>query len=51
MQDITEQQDVAREISEAISGPFGEAFDDVDIFLLLLFTIVSILHFVLNVYF
>lgn len=29
MQDITEQQDVAREISEAISGPFGEQFDEV----------------------
>ncbi|XP_053198128.1 charged multivesicular body protein 4c [Scomber japonicus] len=28
MQDITEQQDVAREISEAISGPFGETFDE-----------------------
>ncbi|XP_007555704.1 charged multivesicular body protein 4c [Poecilia formosa] len=28
MQDITEQQDVAREISEAISGPFGEQFDE-----------------------
>lgn len=33
MQDITEQQDVAREISEAISGPFGEAYDEVDTFL------------------
>ncbi|XP_031148851.1 charged multivesicular body protein 4c [Sander lucioperca] len=28
MQDITEQQDVAREISEAISGPFGDTFDE-----------------------
>ncbi|KAM8822972.1 charged multivesicular body protein 4c [Spinachia spinachia] len=28
MEDITEQQDVAREISEAISGPFGETFDE-----------------------
>ncbi|KAK1885575.1 Charged multivesicular body protein 4c [Dissostichus eleginoides] len=28
MQDITEQQDVAREISDAISGPFGETFDE-----------------------
>lgn len=28
MQDITEQQDAAREISEAISGPFGEQFDE-----------------------
>lgn len=32
MQDITEQQDVAREIGEAISRPFGDAFDEVDIF-------------------
>lgn len=32
MQDITEQQDTAREISEAISRPFGEAFDEVDTF-------------------
>lgn len=32
MQDITEQQDVAREISEAISGPFGDTFDEVEIF-------------------
>ncbi|XP_031706257.1 charged multivesicular body protein 4c [Anarrhichthys ocellatus] len=28
MQDITEQQDVAREISDAISGPFGETYDE-----------------------
>uniref|UniRef100_A0A3Q3VVC1 Uncharacterized protein n=1 Tax=Mola mola TaxID=94237 RepID=A0A3Q3VVC1_MOLML len=28
MQDITEQQDVAREIGEAISRPFGDAFDE-----------------------
>ncbi|XP_068438160.1 charged multivesicular body protein 4c [Clinocottus analis] len=28
MQDITEQQDVAREISEVISGPYGETFDE-----------------------
>ncbi|XP_029385145.1 charged multivesicular body protein 4c isoform X2 [Echeneis naucrates] len=28
MQDITEQQDVAQEISEAISRPFGETFDE-----------------------
>ncbi|KAM6900346.1 charged multivesicular body protein 4c [Xenentodon cancila] len=28
MQDITEQQDVAREISDAISRPFGETFDE-----------------------
>ncbi|CAJ1082535.1 charged multivesicular body protein 4c [Xyrichtys novacula] len=28
MQDITEQQDVAQEISNAISGPFGETFDE-----------------------
>ncbi|KAF7213434.1 charged multivesicular body protein 4c [Nothobranchius furzeri] len=28
MQDITEQQDVAQEISEAISRPFGEQFDE-----------------------
>lgn len=32
MQDITEQQDTAREISEAISRPFGETFDEVDTF-------------------
>lgn len=32
MQDITEQQDVAKEISEAISGPFGETYDEVEIF-------------------
>lgn len=32
MQDITEQQDVAREISEAISGPFGEQFDEVYVY-------------------
>lgn len=30
MADITEQQDVAREISEAISISSGEAFDEVD---------------------
>lgn len=29
MQDITEQQDVAREISEAISSPFGDTYDEV----------------------
>ncbi|XP_041817562.1 charged multivesicular body protein 4c [Chelmon rostratus] len=28
MQDITEQQDVAQEISDAISRPFGETFDE-----------------------
>lgn len=28
MDDINEQQDVAREISEAISGPFGEMYDE-----------------------
>ncbi|XP_029001567.1 charged multivesicular body protein 4c [Betta splendens] len=28
MHDITEQQDVAQEISEAISRPFGETFDE-----------------------
>ncbi|XP_028290656.1 charged multivesicular body protein 4c [Gouania willdenowi] len=28
MQDITEQQDVAQEISEAISRPFGETYDE-----------------------
>lgn len=28
MADITEQQDVAQEISEAISRPFGETFDE-----------------------
>lgn len=32
MHDITEQQDVAQEISEAISRPFGETFDEVDTF-------------------
>ena len=32
MQDITEQQDVAREISDAISRPTGEEFDEVDTF-------------------
>lgn len=29
MQDITDQQDVAQEISDAISRPFGETFDEV----------------------
>lgn len=28
MQDITEQQDVAQEINDAISRPFGEVFDE-----------------------
>ncbi|XP_076017255.1 charged multivesicular body protein 4c [Genypterus blacodes] len=28
LQDITEQQDVAREISDAISSPFGDTFDE-----------------------
>lgn len=32
MADITEQQDVAREISEAISRSTGEEFDEVDTF-------------------
>lgn len=32
MADITEQQDVAREISDAISRPFGDEFDEVDTF-------------------
>lgn len=32
MQDVTEQQDTAREISEAISRPFGETFDEVHTF-------------------
>ncbi|XP_034428545.1 charged multivesicular body protein 4c isoform X2 [Hippoglossus hippoglossus] len=31
MQDITEQQDVAREISDAISRPTGEEFDEDDL--------------------
>ncbi|KAM9337712.1 charged multivesicular body protein 4c [Symphorus nematophorus] len=31
MQDITEQQDVAQEISDAISRPFGEQFDEDDL--------------------
>lgn len=31
MQDITEQQEVAQEISDAISKPFGDQFDEVDI--------------------
>lgn len=30
MADITEQQDVAQEISDAISRPFGETFDEVE---------------------
>ena len=29
MQDITEQQEVAQEICDAISRPFGEVFDEV----------------------
>ena len=29
MADITEQQELAREISDAISQPFGEEFDEV----------------------
>lgn len=29
MDDIQEQQDVAKEISDAISRPFGEEFDEV----------------------
>lgn len=29
MDDITEQQDVSREISDAISRPYGETFDEV----------------------
>lgn len=32
MQDIAEQQDLAREISEAISGPASDAFDEVNEF-------------------
>lgn len=31
MQDITEQQEVAQEISDAISKPFGDQFDEVDV--------------------
>lgn len=31
MQDITEQQEVAQEISDAISKPFGDQFDEVHI--------------------
>lgn len=30
MADITEQQDVAQEISDAISRPSGETFDEVE---------------------
>lgn len=29
MQDITEQQEIAQEISDAISQPFGDQFDEV----------------------
>lgn len=29
MEDITEQQQIAQEISEAISQPFGDQFDEV----------------------
>lgn len=32
MQDITEQQDRAQEISDAISRPFGEVYDEVKVF-------------------
>lgn len=32
MQDITEQQDRAQEISEAISRPYGDVYDEVNIF-------------------
>lgn len=43
MQDITEQQDVAQEINDAISRPFGETFDEVDnsksIFMALMLTL------------
>ncbi len=31
MQDITEQQEVAQEISDAISKPFGDEFDEVGV--------------------
>lgn len=31
MQDITEQQEVAQEISDAISKPFGDQFDEVGV--------------------
>lgn len=31
MQDITEQQDRAQEISEAISRPYGDVYDEVNI--------------------
>lgn len=31
MQDITEQQDRAQEISDAISRPFGEVYDEVKV--------------------
>lgn len=34
MLDIGEQQDIAREISEAISGPVGDAYDEVCVTLL-----------------
>ncbi len=31
MQDVTEQQEVAQEISDAISKPFGDQFDEVGV--------------------
>lgn len=31
MQDITEQQDRAQEISDAISRPFGDVYDEVKV--------------------
>lgn len=34
MQDITESQEVAQEICDAISRPFGDAFDEVTYLLL-----------------
>lgn len=37
MQDITEQQEVAQEISEAISRPFGDTFDEVSFILLCMY--------------
>lgn len=37
MQDITEQQDRAQEISDAISRPFGEVYDEVKVVNLIIF--------------
>lgn len=48
MQDITEQQDRAQEISEAISRPFGDVYDEVKVINLVIFCTKQTLFMVQN---